>query len=246
MSSNADGDEAQRSAQSGEEEANHSSGKPTHGPSKEALEGPQSPAPTKKFEYQRAPGGMYTCTQYRWSGYQANTCQTSQPRVAPVKRSLLVITKTKAMMTRKINPPAIMNMDMVGLSSISETSCMYKDARVVVLWWRLYIKSKEWKFCIYNVRFIGQELDPISTVTLGLFCRKLRAAPVLLYLTKLHLPYSPRSSTHVMNCPASKNGAYNDACRRETKRLGFDLLRAGCSILDVVNTYSERGVGLTR
>ena len=99
---------------------------------------------------------------------------------------------------------------------------------------------------MYNVRFIGQELDPISTVTLGLFCRKLRAAPVLLYLTKLHLPYSPRSSTHVMNCPASKNGAYNDACRRETKRLGFDLLRAGCSILDVVNTYSERSVGLTR
>lgn len=66
MSSNTDGDEAQRSAQSGEDEANHSSGKPANGPSKEALEGPQSPAPTKKFEYARAPGGMYTaCTQSR-------------------------------------------------------------------------------------------------------------------------------------------------------------------------------------
>ena len=60
MSSNAEDHESQRPAQSEENETSHSSGKPTNAPSKEALEGPQSSAPTKKFEYERAPGGMYT------------------------------------------------------------------------------------------------------------------------------------------------------------------------------------------
>merc|ERR1711866_13113 len=56
---------------------------------------------------------------------------TNQPPVAPVEeRNLRVITKAmtrKKAMTKKINLPAIMDMVMVGLSSISETSCMCKE-----------------------------------------------------------------------------------------------------------------------